>query len=158
MTKLIFVCHGNICRSAMAEFIMKQAVKDQGREKEFQISSAAVSYEEEGNDLYPPAQSCLRKHQIHFTEHRAHRITPVEFAQADLVIVMDQSNLRLLERIVGSIAIQESDLHCGLKGKVHKMMEFGSTGQDVADPWYTGNFEITYRDLQQGCTHLLELL
>ena len=144
MKDIVFVCHGNICRSAMAEFIMKDMVQKAGRVGEFRITSAAVSYEEQGNDMYPPAKAKLREHGVPFGPHRAHRITREEFDAADLVIVMDNSNVRLLERIVGA------------SGKVHKMMEYGSYGEDVADPWYTGDFEETYRDLVLGCSTLLE--
>ena len=144
MKKIIFVCHGNICRSPMAEFIMKQKIEDTGKAEEFNISSAAVSYEEEGNDMYPPAKAKLRQHGICFTAHRAHRITRAEFEEADLVIVMDNSNIRLLERIAGP-----SD-------KVHKMMEYAGSLRDVADPWYTGDFEATYQDLDKACQELLK--
>lgn len=129
----------------MAEFIFKQLVHAEGLDKEFEISSAAVSYEEEGNGLYPPAASSLRRHGIPFGTHIAHRITAKEFGEADLVLVMDNSNIRLLERISGTPG----------SPKVHKLLEYtGSTG-DVADPWYTGDFEQAYSDILSGCTALL---
>ena len=111
-TKIIFVCHGNICRSPMAEFIFRQLVKEEGRENEFAISSAAVSYEEEGNGIYPYAADTLRKHGIPFGRHQAHRISKKEYEEADLVIVMDSSNLRLMGRI---------SENCD---KVHKLLEY----------------------------------
>ena len=144
--KVLFVCHGNICRSPMAEFIFKHLAESQGRGDEFEISSAAVSYEEEGNGLYHYAADTLRRHDIPFGRHRAHRITAQEFADDDLVIVMDESNLRLLERITG----------CQSSGKVHKLLEYAGQNSDVADPWYTGNFEQAFSDILRGCQALLK--
>ena len=157
--KVIFVCHGNICRSPMAEFVFKHLTKELGREEEFEISSAAVSYEEEGNGLYPYAADTPRRHGIPFGHHRAHRITKQEYEKADLVIVMDSSNMRLIGRITGDCY------------KVHKLLEYAVMEQgaatnanadkepndapDVADPWYTGNFEQAYSDILRGCRALL---
>ena len=162
MTKIIFVCHGNICRSPMAEFVFRHLAKGLGREDDFEISSAAVSYEEEGNGLYPYAADTLRRHGIPFGHHRAHRITKQEYEEADLVIVMDSSNLRLIKRITGDC------------DKVHKLLEYAVIEQDtatrqnsvnnpdeipdVADPWYTGNFEQAYSDILRGCRALLYTL
>lgn len=143
--KIIFVCHGNICRSPMAEYIMKDLVRRAGREDEFTISSAAVSCEEEGNGLYPYAAQTLERHGIPFGRHRAHRITVEEYRDADLVVVMDSSNARLLDRIAGG----ESP------GKTHMMLELAGLSRDVADPWYTGNFEKAYSDILTGCKALL---
>ena len=160
--KIIFVCHGNICRSPMAEFVFRHLTKELGREEEFEISSAAVSYEEEGNGLYPYAADTLRRHGIPFGHHRAHRITKQEYEKADLVIVMDSSNMRLIGRITGDC------------DKVHKLLEYAVMEQgaatnanadkepndapDVADPWYTGNFEQAYSDILRGCRALLYTL
>ena len=145
--KIIFVCHGNICRSPMAEFIMKEFVRRACLEDSFAISSAAVSYEEQGNSLYPPAAAKLREKGIPFTAHAAHRITPAEAARADLIIIMDRSNERLLKRI-----IKLEDFV-----KIRYMMEFaGFPGREVSDPWFTGNFESTFRDLDAACRGLLE--
>lgn len=132
----------------MAEFIFKELVREAELQEEFAISSASVSYEEEGNGIYPPAASTLKRHGIPFGGHRAHRITAEEYKAADLVIVMDNSNLRLLERICGP---DET-------GKVHKLMEFCGSPADVADPWYSGDFEQAYVDIHKGCEALLKTL
>ena len=145
--RIIFVCHGNICRSPMAEFIMKELVRERGLSDRFSISSAAVSYEEQGNGIYPPAAAKLREKGIPFTAHSAHRITTAEAAAADLIVVMDRSNDRLIRNI-----INPEDFR-----KIHFMMEYaGRPGQDVADPWYTGNFERSWQDIDAGCRGLLE--
>ena len=162
MTRIIFVCHGNICRSPMAEFIFRHLAEEVGRGDEFEISSAAVSYEEEGNGIYPYAADTLRRHEIPFGRHRAHRITKQEYEEADLVVVMDSSNMRLIGRITGDC------------NKVHKLLEYAVMAQgaatsqnpvknpvdvpDVADPWYTGNFEQAYSDILRGCRALLYTL
>ena len=146
--KIIFVCHGNICRSPMAEFVMKNLVREAGREDGFEISSAAVSYEEEGNGLYPYAAQTLERHGVPVGRHRAHRISVEEYRDADIVVVMDSSNVRLLERITGGESPE----------KTHKMLEFAGLSRDVADPWYTGNFEKAYSDILSGCKALLDNL
>ena len=147
--KIIFLCHGNICRSPMAEYVMKHLVKGQGRQEEFEITSGAVSREEIGNDIYPPAKRKLQEKGVDFSKHRAHQITPDEFSHNDLIITMDSSNMRLLGRIVPN---WEGT------GKVHMMMEYAGKSRDVADPWYTGDFEQTYQDVLAGCTGLLKLI
>ena len=172
MKKITFVCHGNICRSPMAEYVMKHLVAQAGLEGEFEITSGAVSTEEIGNDIYPPAKRKLHEKGVKFTRHAAHKITPNEFAHTDLVILMDRSNQRLLTRIVpgweetpAGTGVEGS----GIDGKVHLMMEFAgategshfaaySNARDVADPWYTGDFEQTYQDVLAGCSGLLKLL
>jgi protein-tyrosine phosphatase len=159
--KIIFVCHGNICRSPMAEYVMKHLVKEAGLENEFEITSGAVSTEEIGNDIYPPAKRKLTEKGIVFTRHAAHKITPDEFRNQDLVILMDRSNQRLLSHIVRDLENVPAGnaLPCNrIEGKVHLMMEFAGQTRDVADPWYTGDFEQTYRDVLAGCTGLLELI
>lgn len=146
MKKIIFICHGNICRSPMAEFIFRELLRREGRSDEFEISSAAVSYEEQGKGVYPPAAAKLREKEIPFGGHRAHRIMPEEAASADLLVIMDASNERRLSRI-----IRPEDME-----KVHYMMEFaGRPGGEVPDPWYTGNFEFTYNELLKACKGLL---
>ena len=143
--KIMFVCHGNICRSPMAEYVMKDIVKKEGLENEFEITSGAVSDEEWFNPIYPPAQRKLREKGVPFGHHSAHKISKTEFDAQDIVIVMDRSNLRWLTRIVGD-----------LQDKVHMMMEYAGQSRDVADPWYTGDFEQTYQDVLAGCKGLLE--
>jgi protein-tyrosine phosphatase len=147
--KIIFICHGNICRSPMAEYVMKHLVKEQRRESEFEITSGAVSREEIGNDIYPPAKRKLQEKGVEFSKHRAHQITPDEFSENDIIITMDSSNMRLLGRIVPNW--EET-------GKVHLMMEYAGSTRDVADPWYTGDFEQTYQDVLAGCTGLLNMI
>ena len=146
MMKIMFLCHGNICRSPMAEYVMKDLVSKAGLEDKFEITSGAVSDEEWFNPIYPPAQRKLREKGVPFGKHSAHKISAAEFADQDLVVVMDRSNLRWLSRIVGEQAMQ---------GKVRMMMDFAGMSRDVADPWYTGDFEATYRDVLAGCRRLL---
>lgn len=147
MMKIMFLCHGNICRSPMAEYVMKDLVSKAGLEDMFEITSGAVSDEEWFNPIYPPAQRKLREKGVPFGKHSAHKISAAEFADQDLVVVMDRSNLRWLSRIVGEQAMQ---------GKVRMMMDFAGMSRDVADPWYTGDFEQTYRDVLAGCRGIIE--
>ncbi len=138
VTKVIFVCHGNICRSTMAEFIFRKMAEDEGQCGDYEVSSAGVSSEEEGNDIYPPAKRELRRHNIPFTSHYAHRITDKEFEENDLIIALDSSNMRrLLSRF-------------GKHDKIRMLLQ-----RDVDDPWYTGDFSTAYRDITEGCLNLL---
>ena len=146
MKSVLFVCHGNICRSPMAEFIMKDMARKAG--VTLRVDSAAVSYEEEGNDIYPPAKRTLQAHGIPFSKHRAHRISVAEASEYDVIVIMDSSNQRLLSRIVSPPNMT----------KVHKMMEYAGKASDVSDPWYTGDFERTYMDITEGCEGLLASL
>ena len=156
----------------MAEYVMKHLVAQAGLEGEFEITSGAVSTEEIGNDIYPPAKRKLHEKGVKFTRHAAHKITPDEFAHNDLVILMDRSNQRLLTRIVPGWEETPAGAEVegsGIEGKVHLMMEYAGATQgtniaaqgnarDVADPWYTGDFEQTYQDVLAGCTGLLKLI
>lgn len=146
MKKVLFVCHGNICRSPMAEFIFKALVKARGLEGRYHIESAAVSTEEIGNPIYPPAKRCLSQHGVWFDpEKRARQVTPAEYDRFDLLICMDASNLRWIRRIIPEDP----------EGKIRLMMSFAGSGRDVADPWYTGDFEQTFQDVLEACEAML---
>ncbi len=146
--KIIFVCHGNICRSPMAEFVMKHIVKEAGLEDRFEIASAATSREEIGNDVYPPVKRLLHEKGIPCKGHSAHQITKNEYAHYDHVIVMDNYNLRNLERVVGP----------DVEGKVSRLRDFTDSPGEIADPWYTGEFTLTYSQVTESCRALLETL
>lgn len=150
--KIMFVCHGNICRSPMAEFVFKDMIKKAGREAEFVIASSATSTEEIcggiGNPVYPPAKEMLARHGISCEGKRAVQLTKSDYENYDLIIAMDSMNIRNIRRIIGN------DKY----GKVHKLMNYTSQGGDVADPWYTRNFETAYNDIYSGCKALLESL
>lgn len=148
MKRILFVCHGNICRSPMAEYIMKHLVKEAGLEDQFEIASAATSTEEIGNPVYPPARRKLAEHGIACTSHAAHQLTRREYEYYDLLIGMDEWNIRNMNRMCGG----DPD------GKIHKLLDYTSRPGDVADPWYTDNFEATWRDCLEGCTELLKSL
>lgn len=152
MFRIMFVCHGNICRSPMAEFIMKKLVKDNGLEDEFFIASSATSTEEIwngiGNPVYPPAKAELKKHGISCEGKRAVQLTCYDYDKYDLFIGMDSSNIRNMNRILGGDP----------ENKIRKLMDYTDRGGDVADPWYTRSFDVTYRDVLDGCTKLLETL
>ncbi len=148
MTKILFICHGNICRSPMAEFVMKDLVKKAGVETKFHIESAATSTEEIGNPVYPPARRKLAEHGISCTGKTARQLTGADYKQYDLLIGMDRANIRNLNRICGGDP----------EGKLHLLMEYTDHPGDVADPWYTGDFETTWRDVLAGCKGLLERL
>ena len=148
MIKILFVCHGNICRSPMAEFMLRDMVKKAGRSAEFEIASAATSAEELGNPVYPPARRELKAHGINCTGKTARQLSWADYDRYDLFIGMDQRNLRAMHRI--------------LKGdpqkKIRLMMDYTNRPGDVADPWYTGEFGVTWRDVSEGCRGLLEAL
>ena len=148
MIKILFVCHGNICRSPMAEFIMKDLVQKAGLAAEFHIESAATSREEIGNPVYPPARRKLAEHGISCAGHAARQLTKRDYDTFDLLIGMDRSNLRNMQRFVGSDPA----------GKVSLLMDHTARPGDVADPWYTGDFDATWRDVTEGCAALLEEL
>ena len=148
MTKILFVCHGNICRSPMAEFVMKDLVKKAGLETEFLIESAATSTEEIGNLVYSPARRKLAEHGINCAGKTSRQLTGTDYDQYDLLIGMDRANIRNMNRICGGDPA----------GKLHLLMEYTDHRGDVADPWYTGDFETTWRDVLAGCKGLLERL
>lgn len=141
MVKILFVCHGNICRSPMAEFVMKDLVRKAGAEERFQIASAAVSREELGNPVYLPARRELQKHGISCQGHAAHQITQAEYDRYDRIYYMDRSNRRYLDRMLKETS------------KCFPLLE-----RDVADPWYTGDFQQTWEDILEGCRRILEEL
>ncbi len=144
----MFVCHGNICRSPMAEFVFKKLAADAGRSDEFTVKSSATSSEELGNPIYPPARRELLRQGIPFSERTAVRLEKKDYSEYDLFAVMDTSNIRNAIRIFG-----EDSEH-----KIKRLMDFTSRGGDVADPWYTGNFELAFKDIYDGCTELLKQL
>ena len=144
--RILFVCHGNICRSPMAEFILKALVKARGLSDDYYIESAAVSTEEIGNGIYPPAKRCLSQHGVWFDPGKtARQVTRTDYDRFDRIIVMDASNLRWIRRIIPEDP----------EGKIHMMMSYTGVGRDVADPWYTGDFEETFQDLLEACEAML---
>ena len=145
--RIIFVCHGNICRSPIAEFTFKDKIRSRGLNEQFYVESAAVSTEEIGNSIYPPAKRCLNAHGIPFdTSKTARQITRADYDRFDLIICMDRMNLRWLKYIIPNDPA----------GKVRLMMSYAGQDRDVADPWYTGDFETTYRDLDLATEALLK--
>lgn len=152
MTKIMFVCHGNICRSPMAEFIFKDMIKRKGLEGDFFVASTATSTEEiwggVGNPVYPPAKAELAKHGISCEGKRAVQLKKSDYDKYDLFVGMDSMNIRNMYRILGSDP----------EGKIRKLMEFTDRGGDVADPWYSGRFDVAWRDIYDGCEGLLESL
>lgn len=145
MKKIMFVCHGNICRSPMAEFIMKKLVRENCPDENFVIASSAVSTEETGNPVYPPAKAELARHGISCEGKYAVQLKKSDYGKYDIFLVMDGSNLRGIMRIFGSDP----------QGKVHKLLEFAGRQGDVSDPWYTRDFETAYSDIYDGCKGLL---
>ena len=146
--RILFVCHGNICRSPMAEFVMKHLVKDAGVEDYFYIESAATSTEEIGNSVYPPARRKLAEHGIGCQGKTARQMTRSDYTRFDLLVGMDAWNIRNMNRICGG----DPD------GKIVMLMDYTDRPGDVADPWYTGDFEATWRDVLEGCQGLLKSL
>jgi len=141
MKSILFVCHGNICRSPMAEYVMKYLVEQAGLTNQYMIASAATSTEEIGNPVYPPARRKLAEHGIRCEGHAARQLTRADYSRFDLLIGMDQWNLRNMERICGGDP----------EGKIRPLLY----DKDVADPWYTGDFEATWQDVLKGCQSLL---
>ena len=147
MKRILFVCHGNICRSPMAEFILKALVKARGMENEYYIESAAVSSEEIGNGIYPPAKRCLSQHGVAFDSgKRARKVCAQDYDRFDRIICMDSMNLRWIKSIIPEDP----------EGKIHLMMSYTGRSRDVADPWYTRDFETTFQDILSACEAMLD--
>ena len=146
MKRILFVCHGNICRSPMAEFVMKELVLQMSLEHQFYIESAATSTEEIGNPVYPPARRKLAEHGIGCQGKTARQMTRADYDRFDLLIGMDDWNIRNMRRICGGDP----------ENKIVKLMDYTNRPGDVADPWYTGNFEATWQDVLLGCQALLK--
>ena len=147
--KTLIICHGNICRSPMAEFVMKDLVEKAGLGERFHIESAATSREEIGNPVYPPARRKLAEHGIGCEGHAARQITARDYQDFDLLIAMDSANLRNMRRFYGGDPA----------GKIHMLLDYaGRPGEEVADPWYTGDFQATWQDVSAGCAGLLKQL
>ena len=152
MMRIMFVCHGNICRSPMAEFIFKKMLNDRGLSEEFFVVSSATSTEEIwhgiGNPVYPPAVAELEKHGITAHGKRAVQLRSTDIDKYDMFVGMDSANIRNMKRILGD----------GSEDKVYKLLEFTTDGGDVADPWYSDRFDIAYADIYRGCEALLEYI
>jgi len=145
---ILFICHGNICRSPMAEFVMKRMVEEAGRAAEFHIESAATSAEELGNPVYPPARRMMNSHGINCSGKTARQMNRADYSRYDLIIGMDRRNMENMRRICGG----DPD------GKLRRLMDYTARPGDVADPWYTGDFEATWKDVNEGCEALLNTL
>lgn len=148
MLKILFVCHGNICRSPMAEMFMKNLVKNSGLEKEFFIESAACRTDEIGSPIHRGTVLKLKEKNVPFTDHRARLITQEDYGFYDLIIAMDEENMGDLKRKFAG----------DKENKCHKLLEYAGLSRDVADPWYTGNFDATWNDVEKGCKALLSSL
>lgn len=145
MVKILFVCHGNICRSPMAEFVMKDLVRKAGLEKEFLIESAATSTEEIGNDIHYGTRTKLQREGVPFTRRAARQITARDYEYYDYLVAMDEENLYYMNRRWNN----DPD------NKISLLLEFAGKTREIADPWYTGNFDQTYLDVVEGCEALL---
>lgn len=152
MIKILFICHGNICRSPMAEFILKDMVQKRHLAEQFRIASAATSTEEIwngiGNPVYPPAKAKLAEHGIGCDGKQAVQLTRADYAKYDFLIGMDSANIRNMQRMLGGDP----------EGKIYKLLSFAGLERDISDPWYTGDFDRAYRDIELGCRSLMEYL
>jgi len=146
LIRILFVCHGNICRSPMAEFVMKDLVRQKGLADAYEIASAATSREEIGNPVYPPARRKLAEHDISCAGHAARQVTRRDYEHYDLILGMDHANIRNIQRIAGGDP----------EGKITLLLDHAlRSGQEVADPWYTGDFDAAWDDILEGCEGLL---
>ena len=148
MKKILFVCHGNICRSPMAEYVLKQLVREAGLSDEISVASKALHRDEIGSDTHRGTREVLRAHGIPFSKRRATLMTAADYSAFDHIIGMDTENMNDLDRLTGGDP----------QGKVHRLLSYIGEERDVADPWYTGNFDVTYRDVDTGCHALLKEL
>lgn len=148
MIHVLFVCHGNICRSTMSQFVMQYLVEAQQLQDQFYIDSAATSREEIGNDVHYGTKAKLREMNIPFTHHAARQMTKKDYMDFDYLIGMDEANLRNMQRISGGDP----------QHKIYSLLSFAGRRDSIADPWYTGNFDATFQDVWKGCTALLETL
>lgn len=166
MIKILFVCHGNICRSPMAEYVMKYLVSQKGLEEKFYIDSAATSTEEIGNGVHYGTRNKLQSVNIPVGNHKARQITKNDLEEFDYLIGMDSANIRNMKRFYGFErfsfgnyqANSNSSIKKDLENKICKLLEFANSSDDIADPWYTGNFDLTYNDILKGCKSLLNSL
>ena len=145
MMKILFVCHGNICRSPMAEFILKDLCAKAGLGDRYTIASAATSAEDLGNPVYPPARRKLAEHGVSCAGKTARQLQPRDYGDYDLLIGMDGANLRNMRHLFGGDPA----------GKLHLLLDYAEKPRDVADPWYTGDFDRAWQDISEGCTALL---
>ena len=148
MTHILFVCHGNICRSPMGEFIMKNLIRKAGLADSVSVDSVACTAEEIGHDMYPPAKKILTTKGIPFSPRRARLITREDYDRADVILAMDYENLRRLTHLLGE----------DKEGKIRLLLSYTGSNREVSDPWYTGDFEETYQDILAGCQAVLESL
>ena len=145
LIKIMFVCHGNICRSPMAEFVLRDMLKKRGLDGKISVSSSATSTEEIGNDIHRGTRQILDKYSIPYTRRMAVQLTRLDYGKYDFFVGMDNANIRNMHRIFGS----DPD------GKIIRLLDLTDAKRDVADPWYTGNFEATYSDVTEGCNALI---
>ena len=143
MIKVMFVCLGNICRSPMAECVMSKMIKDNNLQDCVSVASSATSFEEVGNPIYPPAVRKLKEEGVEVLAHRAVRITPKDAKEFDYIVCAEERNVRAVKQIVGD------------SGNIYRLLDFSPNPRDIADPWWTGNFDVTYDDIKDGCECLL---
>lgn len=148
MIKILFVCLGNICRSPMAEYVFKDLVDKENLSDDFYIDSAGTSNEESGNGIHYGTRKKLSEKNIYFDNHMARKMTKEDYEKYDLIIGMEESNIRNIKKIIG----------IDTKNKVYRLLDFSKRPRDIADPWYTGNFDITYDDIYEGCNSLLSYI